>query len=47
MVLSDTLWRSAFHADPGVVGATVELDKHPFTVVGVAPALFHGTERFG
>jgi predicted permease len=47
VVLSDALWRSAFHADPGVVGTTVELDKHPFTVVGVAPALFHGTERFG
>ena len=47
VVLSDTLWRSAFHADPGVVGTTVELNKHPFTVVGVAPALFHGTERFG
>jgi predicted permease len=24
----------------------VELDKHPFTVVGVAPARFHGNERF-
>jgi predicted permease len=24
----------------------VELNKHPFTVVGVAPARFHGTERF-
>ena len=47
VVLSDALWRSAFHADPGVVGTTVELNKHPFTVVGVAPALFHGTERFG
>ena len=37
VVLSDALWRSAFHADPGVVGTTVELNKHPFTVVGVAP----------
>ncbi len=46
VVLSDALWRSAFHADPGVVGTTVELNKHPFTVVGVAPAQFHGTERF-
>ena len=46
VVLSDALWRSAFHADPGVVGTTVELNKHPFTVVGVAPARFHGTERF-
>jgi predicted permease len=46
VVLSDALWRSAFHADPGVVGITVELSKHPFTVVGVAPPQFHGTERF-
>ena len=46
VVLSDALWRSAFQADPGVVGTTVELNKHPFTVVGVAPARFHGTERF-
>ncbi len=46
VVLSDALWRSAFQADRGVVGTTVELNKHPFTVVGVAPAQFHGAERF-
>jgi hypothetical protein len=46
VVLSDDLWRSALHADRDVVGATVELNKHPFTVVGVAPAPFHGAERF-
>ncbi len=46
MVLSDSLWRSAFNADPGVVGTTVRLGKDPFTVVGVAPPQFHGTERF-
>src|SRR5207247_656137 len=46
LVLSDALWRSVFHADPGVVGTVVQLDKHPFTVLGVAPARFHGAERF-
>ena len=46
VVLSDALWRSAFHADASVVGTTVELNKHPFTVLGVASAGFHGTERF-
>ena len=46
MVLSDSLWRSAFNADPGVVGTTVRLNKDPFTVIGVAPARFHGTEQF-
>ena len=44
-VLSDSLWRSAFNADPGVVGTTVTLGKDPFTVIGVAPAHFHGTDR--
>lgn len=46
LVLSDHLWRSAFHADSGVVGTAVRLDEHPFTVIGVASARFHGTERF-
>src|SRR5437867_266436 len=46
VVLGHDLWRRAFNADPGVVGTTVRLDKDPFTVVGVAPAPFHGTEKF-
>jgi predicted permease len=46
VVLSDRLWRSEFHADPRVIGTTVELNKHPFTVMGVAPRKFQGTERF-
>lgn len=46
IVLSDALWRTAFHADPDVVGTTVEIKKHPFTVLGVASPQFQGTERF-
>jgi predicted permease len=46
VVLSDALWRKAFDAGRGVIGTTVELNKHPFTVVGVAPAQFHGAEQF-
>src|SRR4030095_4957084 len=46
LVLSNNLWRSAFNADPGVVGATVRIDRDPYTVIGVAPAQFHGTEKF-
>ena len=46
VVLSDSLWRSAFNADPGVIGTTVRLNKDSFTVMGVAPARFHGTEQF-
>ncbi|HEY6445694.1 MAG TPA: ADOP family duplicated permease [Acidobacteriaceae bacterium] len=44
VVLSDGFWRSRFGGDPRVVGSTIELDKHPFTIIGVAPAAFHGME---
>ncbi len=46
LVLSETYWRSHFNGDPGVVGTTVEINKHPFTILGVAPKAFHGTEIF-
>ncbi len=46
IVLSYDYWRSHFEADPGVIGRTVQLNKHPFTVLGVAGPGFRGTERF-
>src|ERR1700745_1325543 len=46
IVLSDSLWRSVFNADPGVIGTTVRLNKDSFTVIGVTTARFHGTEQF-
>ena len=41
-ILSDALWRSAFGADPNVVGGVANLDGDPFTIVGVldAPTTF-------
>jgi predicted permease len=42
LVLSDGLWRSRFNADPNVAGRTVTVNRHVFTVVGVAPAEFSG-----
>jgi predicted permease len=45
-VISDSLWRAQFNSDPRAIGTTVELNKHPFTVMGVAPRSFHGTELF-
>src|SRR5205823_6925413 len=35
-----------FNGDPSVVGTTVRIDRDPYTVIGVAPARFHGTEKF-
>ena len=43
LVISERLWRRRFAADPGVVGRVVELNRHPFTIVGVVAAPFRGT----
>ena len=42
VVLSHRLWQSRLAADPGAVGATVRINEHPFTVIGVAPPGFGG-----
>jgi predicted permease len=42
VVLSDREWRVRFNADPTVVGRTITVNRHPFTVIGVAPPDFAG-----
>ena len=44
VVLSHDLWRNKFGGDPAMVGRTVVLNRQPFTVIGVAPPGFEGTE---
>src|SRR6202012_2399434 len=46
IVLSYALWHSRFNGDRAAVGRTVQINKHPFTIVGVAPPAFPGTELF-
>ena len=46
IVLSYAYWHTRFQDDRGVVGRTVQLNKHPFRIVGVAPPEFHGTLLF-
>ncbi len=43
MVLSYAYWHSHFHDDRGVLGRIVQVNKHPFTIIGVTPAEFRGT----
>ncbi len=43
IVLGYSYWRKRFAGDPDVVGKKVELNQHPFTVIGVAPQEFKGT----
>jgi predicted permease len=46
VVLSYAFWHSYFHDDRGVVGRAMQINKHPFTILGVAPPGFRGTELF-
>ncbi|MGE0811704.1 MAG: ADOP family duplicated permease [Vicinamibacterales bacterium] len=42
-VVSDRWWRTRLGADPAAIGRVVHLNGAPFTVVGIAPPLFHGS----
>lgn len=39
VLLSESLWRESFGADPSAIGKTVTLDAQPFTIIGVMPTL--------
>jgi len=45
VILSDSLWRKAFGADPAVIGRQVVLGDATFTVVGVMPPGFAFVEQ--
>ncbi|HEY1678418.1 MAG TPA: ABC transporter permease [Candidatus Sulfotelmatobacter sp.] len=46
LVLSYPYWHTHFHDDRNVIGRTAELNKHTFTIIGVAPPEFVGTLLF-
>ena len=42
-VISHELWERRFNSNPDIVGQSILLNSHPFTVVGIAPRGFQGT----
>ena len=40
-VISDSLWRRSYGADPNILGKSLRMDNDPYTIVGVVPAGFH------
>ncbi|MGA2730015.1 MAG: ABC transporter permease [Terracidiphilus sp.] len=46
IVLTYDYWHTRFQDDRSAIGRVVLLNKHPFTVLGVAPPEFHGTLLF-
>ena len=41
-VLSHRAWQTAYGSDPAVLGATLFVEGHPLTVIGIAPPGFFG-----
>jgi putative ABC transport system permease protein len=39
-LISDSLWRTAFGADPNILGRSINLDSNNFTVIGIMPPRF-------
>jgi len=46
-VMSYHIWADAYGSDPSVVGATYQINGHPFNVIGVAPPGFYGAKLSG
>jgi len=46
IVLSYDYWHTHFQDDRGVVGRVAQVNKHPYTIIGVAPPGFSGTLVF-
>ena len=44
VVVSYGFWHDHLNSDPHAIGSLINFNKHPYTVIGVAPATFHGTE---
>src|SRR5262245_49277157 len=42
VVLSHHYWRRRFASDPAIVGKSISLNGHPFTIIGVTPPEFFG-----
>jgi putative ABC transport system permease protein len=46
-VMSYHIWKSKYGSDPSVVGASYQINGHPFTVIGVAAPGFYGAKLEG
>ncbi|HTB20829.1 MAG TPA: ABC transporter permease [Bryobacteraceae bacterium] len=43
-VMSYRIWQEKYASDPSAVGASYQINGHPFTVIGVAPPGFYGAK---
>ena len=42
VIISEGLWQRRYNADPSIVGKTIDLNREPYTIIGVGPEAFRG-----
>jgi len=43
-VISYRVWQTRFGGDPAIIGRKIQIDRHPYEIVGVAPPVFQGLQ---
>jgi predicted permease len=43
-VISYRMWQTHFGGDPQILGRSMDINQHPYTIVGVTPAIFQGSQ---
>ncbi len=43
-VISHSFWKARYNLSRSAIGATLRISRTPFTIIGVAPELFHGSQ---
>jgi predicted permease len=44
VVISYRMWQLRYSGDRAVIGRTLQINEHPYSIVGVAPPVFQGTQ---
>ena len=44
VVISYRLWQTRFGGRPDIIGQTMDINEQPYTIVGVTPAIFQGSQ---
>jgi len=44
IVVGHGVWKFRFNSDPNILGKSIALSSHPYTVIGVAPPYFRGID---
>jgi predicted permease len=43
-VISHSFWKTRYNLNRSAIGATLRINRTPFTIIGVTPELFHGSQ---